>query len=380
MPSQNKLRIWVFWGSLAACVIFLYLVRSVMAPFLVALLLMYLLNPLVDRLTQWRPGGRTLPRILVVSVLLVTLLLALIGLLSWIIPALAQEFKPFRQNLPAYYQQIVQTHLPNLITWLQGTADRAGLEINVQESLMHAGSEALGSAQGLSIVDEARKVVGGVFSALFSSILVFILTLFLLSDWPSIRLLLAGLVPRSLRAMLGELVEALDRDLSGSIRGQLTICLINFVLTTIGLFILNVKYALTLGVIAGMFSIIPVFGSIMSTVPIVLVALTTSVFDAVKAVGMISLIHLIEANFLNPKVMGHHVELHPVVILFAIMVGEHFLGPIGLLVGVPIAASGRSILRFAYQRWVLTEPPHEASSVAAGDSPPEPVRATVSAD
>lgn len=380
MPSYSKLRIWVFWGSLAAFVVFLYLVRSVMAPFLVALLLMYLLNPLVNRLTQWKPGGRTLPRVVVVSVLLVTLLLALIGLLSWIIPALAQEFKPFRQNLPVYYQQIVQTHLPNLITWLQGTADRAGLELNIQESLMHAGSEALGSEGGISIVDEARKLVGGVFSALFSSILVFILTLFLLSDWPSIRTMLAEMVPRSLRSMLGELVEALDRDLSGSIRGQLSICLINFVLTTIGLFLLDVKYALTLGVVAGMFSIIPVFGSIMSTVPIVLVALTTSVLDAVKAMSMIALIHLIEANFLNPKVMGHHVELHPVVILFAIMVGEHFLGPIGLLVGVPVMASARSILRFAYQRWVLAEAPEDGESNESSHSGTAHVRVAPAAD
>lgn len=353
---SSRARLWLVVGSVLLLVGALFYVRAVLPPFLLAFLLLYLLNPVVERLTRIQIGGRGVPRVAAVIVTLLVMLGGIAGMIAYLVPALAQEFRPFRQNVPLYFHQIVDTHLPNLVQWLQGTADGAGFEVNVQQSLTEALGETFNSENSMSIVGEVQKIVGGVFASIFGFILVFILSLFLLLDWPMIRVSIANLVPEKYRTTLGELVGALDRDLSGSIRGQLTICLINFVLTTIGLYVLGVKYALTLGVIAGCFSIVPVFGSVVSTLPILMVSLTVSVFDAVKAVLMIIVIHLVEANILNPKVMGHHVELHPVVILFSIMVGEHILGPIGLLVGVPIAAAARSILRFAYQRVTAAEP------------------------
>lgn len=358
-------------SSLALLLVVMYAIRGVLLPFVLAFLSLYLLNPLVERLTRVQVGARPLPRTVAVAVVLIGVLGLLAGIVSYLVPALAQEFRPFRQNLPQYYHQLVNTQLPNLIHFLQRTANEAGLEINVQEALLGGLPETFSSENGFFLVGEVQKIVGGFFGTLFRFILVFILTMFLLLDWPKIRDIIANLVPPRFRQVLGELVKSLDRDLSGSIRGQLSICAINFVLTTLGLWVLGVKYALTLGVIAGIFSIIPVFGSIISTVPIVLVCLTVSMWDAVKAVLMIIFIHLIEANILNPKVMGHHVELHPIIILFAIMVGEHLMGPVGLLIGVPIVAALRSLLLFVLQRIAENsgeEPPGEGANTATVSS------------
>lgn len=355
-PALSRLRLWSTLGLFAGFLALLYYVRSVLPPFVIALLLVYLLNPVVERLVTLKVAGRPVPRVAAVALVLTLLLGTLVATVSFLIPSLLREFGPFRQNLPLYFHQVVDTHLPNLLHWLQDRANQLGLEIDVQHSITDSLSEGVSTEQTMNLVGGLQKVVGGVFSALFGTILIFILSMFLLLDWPGIKTKLAELVPERHRAILGELVTALDRDLSGSIRGQLLICLINFILTTIGLWILGVKYGLTLGVIAGTFSVVPVFGSIVSTIPIVLVSLTVSVLDAVKAVLMIIVIHLVEANILNPKIMGHHVELHPVIILFAIMVGEHLFGPIGLLVGVPVAAALRSILRFGWQQLMLNEP------------------------
>lgn len=364
-----RVRLGLLLSSLALLLVVMYAIRGVLLPFVLAFLSLYLLNPLVERLTRVQVGARPLPRAVAVAVVLIGVLGLLAGIVSYLVPALAQEFRPFRQNLPQYYHQLVNTQLPNLIHFLQRTANEAGLEINVQEALLGGLPETFSSENGFFLVGEVQKIVGGFFGTLFRFILVFILTMFLLLDWPKIRDIIANLVPPRFRQVLGELVKSLDRDLSGSIRGQLSICAINFVLTTLGLWVLGVKYALTLGVIAGVFSIIPVFGSIISTLPIVLVCLTVSMWDAVKAVLMIIFIHLIEANILNPKVMGHHVELHPIIILFAIMVGEHLLGPVGLLIGVPIVAALRSLLLFVLQRIAENsgeEPPGEGANAAAG--------------
>lgn len=366
---SSRVRLGLLLSSLALLLVVMYAIRGVLLPFVLAFLSLYLLNPLVERLTRVQVGARPLPRAVAVAVVLIGVLGLLAGIVSYLVPALAQEFRPFRQNLPQYYHQLVNTQLPNLIHFLQRTANEAGLEINVQEALLGGLPETFSSENGFFLVGEVQKIVGGFFGTLFRFILVFILTMFLLLDWPKIRDIIANLVPPRFRQVLGELVKSLDRDLSGSIRGQLSICAINFVLTTLGLWVLGVKYALTLGVIAGVFSIIPVFGSIISTLPIVLVCLTVSMWDAVKAVLMIIFIHLIEANILNPKVMGHHVELHPIIILFAIMVGEHLLGPVGLLIGVPIVAALRSLLLFVLQRIAENsgeEPPGEGANAAAG--------------
>ena len=113
-------------------------------------------------------------------------------------------------------------------------------------------------------------------------------------------------------------------------------------LTYIGLLIFNVKYPLLLAGIAAVMSLIPIFGSILSSIPIVAIALVSSgQFDlrqGVKVTGWIIFIHLIEANFLNPKIMGDAAKIHPVVVVFALIAGEHSYGLVGALFAVPVAS------------------------------------------
>ncbi|HEY9856883.1 MAG TPA: AI-2E family transporter, partial [Stenomitos sp.] len=158
--------------------------------------------------------------------------------------------------------------------------------------------------------------------------------------------------------------HSIDRGLSGAIRGQLLVCLINGVLTTLGLLLLHIKFALTIGIIAGFFSLIPIFGTVISTLPAVLIALTQGWWVAVEVVLLIVVIHLIETNFLNPHVLGHHSELHPVLVLFALMVGEHYAGAIGLVFAVPVAAILRALLSFVYSL-VIASPPDQEATVPA---------------
>lgn len=124
--------------------------------------------------------------------------------------------------------------------------------------------------------------------------------------------------------------------MSGVVRGQLTICLVNATLTLIGLLIFDVKFAFILATMAGIFSLVPIFGSIVSTIPIVLVALTSSPLTGLCALLWIIGIHILEANFLNPKIMGDSAKIHPVIILLSLLFGEHYYGIIGALLAVPI--------------------------------------------
>jgi predicted PurR-regulated permease PerM len=119
------------------------------------------------------------------------------------------------------------------------------------------------------------------------------------------------------------LLARLNRGLSGVIRGQIAICVINAILTGLGLLLLDVKFALLLAILAGFGSLVPIFGTIVSSIPALFIALTQSVATAVLLVFWILGIHFIEANILQPKIMGSAAKIHPAIIILALLAGEH---------------------------------------------------------
>ena len=160
----------------------------------------------------------------------------------------------------------------------------------------------------------AQKILG----AFTIVVLIMMITAFVIIDREKIVAFIRKLPPPRYHEKTERLLQYLDRGLAGVIRGQLMICCVNGVLTWLGLWMLGVKYAALLGLIAGIFSLIPIFGTILSTVPIVLIAWGTgSVQKGMLALGWVLLIHFVEANFLNPKIMGSASKIHPVVIIFA---------------------------------------------------------------
>ena len=152
--------------------------------------------------------------------------------------------------------------------------------------------------------------------------------------------------PQRHQALSLRLGEYIDRGLAGVIRGQLMICLVNGTLTWLGLWFFEVKYALMLGCFAGIMSLIPIFGTILSTIPIVLIAFASGWDKALFAFGWILFIHFLEANFLNPKIMGTASRIHPVVVIFALLAGEHAYGIVGALLAVPAASIVQSTFKF----------------------------------
>src|SRR5262249_55449865 len=151
---------------------------------------------------------------------------------------------------------------------------------------------------------------------------------------------LRSLFPANVREDYDVIIAGIDRGLSGVIRGQLVICLVNAILTYIGLLIFGVNYALILAIVAGLMSLIPIFGSILSSVPIVLVALVSGeagvdVFRGLGILLWIIGIHFVEANLLNPKIIGTAARIHPVLVIFALFFGEASFGLVGALFAVP---------------------------------------------
>lgn len=351
-PTAKK---WAVAGFTLLAIGFLYLVRHVLLPFIISGVFIYLLAPVVERLAgqkfiKWHASRGIAVVLIFIHLFFIVALLVLI-----VVPPLYQEVLKMAHELPQQIAHIRTEILPLWIAYGEDMAGKAGIHLDLKNSLDHALSQALATGEGKvqSVAVYAQKLVVFLLSAVSSFVVIMIVTAFVLIDLPNLKKNALAMLPKRFRQGALDLAHAIDKDLSGAIRGQLVICVINGTLTTVGLLILKVKFALTIGLIAGVFSLIPVFGAVMSSVPAVLIALTQSLLTAVGVLGMIAIVHFIEANFLNPKVMGHNVELHPAIVIFSIVCGEHFLGAVGLLFGVPVAAILRSVLRYFYRQFFL---------------------------
>ena len=165
-----------------------------------------------------------------------------------------------------------------------------------------------------------------------------------------------------------DLLWRIDKGLSGVVRGQLIICLVNGVLSAIGFAIVGLKYWPVLALVATVFSLVPIFGSILSAVPAVALGLTQSFGTAVFVLVWIIGIHQLEANFLNPKIMGDQAKIHPVLVIFSLLVGEHFFHTMGALLAVPCMSIAQSL--FIHFRHVVQQHDPEMKHEPVASMPP----------
>lgn len=347
----------VLWLTIA---IVLIMVRSVILPFILAALLAYVLEPLVKLLRKIKIRSKPIPRSL--SIILIFLFFAALISMMFIfflpqfysemvrlakdinlfinaidehsINQLGRRIEEFFRAYELPFEIISSEEIDNLPS--QAHANRISIDLfKISQTILNDIINYLKS-EAKNIISSARLLFSKLISVLFMTLLVIMITGFILVDIERIKRFIFSMIPSIDRGSFDKFLVRLDQRLSGVVRGQLIICLINAVFTLIGLLIFEVKFAFILATIAGIFSLVPIFGSIVSTIPIVLVALTVSPMTALFSLLWIVGIHIIEGNVLNPKIMGDSAKIHPILILLALVVGERFYGIIGALLAVPI--------------------------------------------
>ena len=397
------------WSFAIFAVLVVVVFHKVVLPFVLALMLAYVLAPMVARLARVTVGRRTIPRWLAVIICYLGIIGALGLFIGAFVPRLSGDFARLFHEAPQFFAKVKTRYVPALSTWMEenfpSDEDEArvegprperkititpspssdgkydvsleGLELQVEQvgkSKMligpHRESEGTGRVQELmtrlaragesetmDLLKLGQAFVTGVVLFVARFILVLMLTAFLLVDSERLLGFLRSLVPSPQRSDFDVILSDIDRGLSGVIRGQFLICLVNGSLTYVGLLVFRVKYPLLLGMLAGGMSLIPVFGSILSSIPIVAVALVSapagqgfSLSRGLLVLGWIIGIHLLEANYLNPRIIGTSAKIHPVLVVFALLVGETMYGLVGALVAVPVASMVTSIFQFLRRR------------------------------
>jgi predicted PurR-regulated permease PerM len=332
--------------SLLAAGAFLVRVRGILPPFVLAAVLAYILNPLVNHLV--RHGFSRLGALVFVYAVVIMAGGVALGLL---VPAMLVELGRLADFVPGYFASLQE---------LAGNLQARYSRVQLPQPIRQAIDEAIGSAQRilLRFVAAAAQAVLGLFSALFSLALAPVLSFYLLKDLDRFRSGVRRLIPPTDRAGVWGLLSELSGVVSGFIRGQLTVAALVGLLVTGALALLGIRFAVLLGLVAGVAEIIPYFGPVIGAIPALAVAAAGSPLDLVKVAVAFIAIQQVESVIIAPRIIGDRVGLHPLGVIFALLAGFELYGVAGMIGAVPAAG----MLRVLLLRWLA----------GAGRAPPGP--------
>ena len=316
-----------------------HLVRPLLIVVLAALLA-YAVSPAVRLL------ARAVPYPLAI-VLIYLLLVGLIGGVGYLFVANVTT------ELAALTEQI--THLlsspsAGAPTVLVQQLEQFGLS---QQQIQDLSQRAAGQLQ--SAAENAIPLLGGLvtglLAAVLDAVLVIVLSLYFLVAGSQIVGWLGRSAPIAQRERVANTLTAVQRVLGGYLRGQLTLSTLVGTLVGGGMFVLQVPYAVLLGLLAFLLEFIPTLGTLLSGVICVLVALTQSWVLALIVLGYFVLIHLLEGYVVAPRVLAKAVGLHPAVSIIALLVGAELFGVWGALFAAPMAGLLQVLLTTLWQEW-----------------------------
>jgi len=330
---------------------------GLLAPFILALVLAYILDPAVDVLER-----RRIPRTLAVVLLALPVVAGLALAVIFGVPALGQQVDSLIEQAPALVERVVRwgetmrerlsrVDIPGLREevvleqFRAFDADRlvATLQERQAEIARRAWAAVLGVGRGLGAV---LTVIGYV-------ILTPVLAFYLLKDYDRIVARLEPLVPESRRREWLAFLSEYNLLLSRYLRGQVLAAAIVGVLTWLGLLLLGFPYAGLVGAVAGVFNLVPYLGLVVSVVPAVIIALLTGnvLVSLLKVALVFAIVQIIDSTVTGPRIVGGSVGLHPVWVMLAIAVGGFFFGFVGLLIAVPAALLIKLLLREGIERY-----------------------------
>lgn len=332
-----------------------------LAPFVLAVILAYMLDPLVDRM-EGRRVGRSLAILLLILPVLVLLGLALVlGL-----PALATQIGGIIQETPEF--------LARLANWLEATQEGL-LLVDIpllEEDVLLERLRSVDAGAVMAFLEERKEgIVSGIWSGVLGfgrglgsfltiigyTVLTPVLTFYLLRDYDGLKVKVAELIPVRARSGVLTLAGEYDHLLSRYLRGQITVALILGLITTLGLLVFRFPNAILLGVLVAVFSVVPYLGLILSLIPALFIALVSG--NVGFSLLTIALVYggsqALEGAVISPRIVGESVGLHPVWVVLALAVSGFFLGFVGLLIAVPLAVGVKLLVVRGAQRYRESE-------------------------
>lgn len=360
---------------LAILALVVWTFRVVLPPLILAGTIVFLLNPAVSGLQR-----RHVPRALGAGItyLAVIGIVVLAGVL--VVPLAGAQGRELSRDWPDIQAKAER--------WIDARADES--EGKFWEFDRKEVTDALSNSDQ-SVGDQLTRVFKwglAVFNVALIIVLAPIIAFYLLVDLPHVRRVTESLIPEGAKDEVLHVARRLNRAVGGFFRGQLMVAAIVGVLCSIGLAAIGLRFWFLVGMIAGFFNIIPLIGPWVGGLPGVAIALTTG--SPLQALGVVLImvgVQQVDNHFITPQVMHRAVQLHPAVVVLALVAGGHLGGFMGLLFAVPVTAALKILLGHVWRIHVLGEPlPRSAREreqrrgpglvESVGDEAEEPAAAT----
>ena len=336
----------LFWlGGLTLFITFLVLIKSILLPFVVAIITGYFLDPVADKLESWG-----LSRTLATLVIVITFFALVITVSALLVPVLYNQLVTLLGKIPEYTAHFQEQVLPRITEYIG--------HIN-PESLEKA-KNALSNTSG-TIFSFITKFMANILQSTLAIVnllmLLFItpiVTYYFLHDWDTIIAKINSWLPPASAPTIREQARLIDRALSGYIRGQTNVCLILGIFYAIGLSLTQLEFGLFIGLCTGLLTFIPYVGILFGIITASIVAFF-QFGDALHiglVLGVFGIGQVIEGSFITPKLVGNKVGLHPVWIIFGMLAGAALFNFLGILLAVPVTAIIAVLVRFGLKKYL----------------------------
>ena len=331
---------------IAVIIFCIYMIRGAFVPFVIGLILIYLLNPFLELIEKLLPINEKvrprLTRILSVSfvaVLLVTLITIAFVL---VIPSLVNQSSELVKVLPELLANVVSSFENWSRQYIQdipiGIRDEIDSSLaNAGEMIIQAISEIL-SRTAVAVVNALTMVLGLVVLPLF--------IFYGLKDKEIIRSSVIGFFPADFQIHAVHVLRIIDRILGAYVRAQAAIAVFVGIIIATGLTLLNVDYGLVLGLTAGIFELIPIVGSYLGAVPVAIIVLATAPEKFIWVALLYLIVQGIQGGILAPRIQSSAMKVHPLLFLVSIMVGSEIAGLWGVILGPPIVAATKELIAY----------------------------------
>lgn len=335
----------------------LWVLAPVLTPFVIAAMLGWLGDPLVDRIER---TGRSRNTAVTLVFTLMALLVVLVLLI--LVPLIERQITTLIVSLPTYRAWFTETAIP----WLE---QRTGFQISVWLDLNHM----------IELVRSNWERAGGIATTLLGYLsrsgfaliamvaniaLLPVLTFFFLRDWDKLVERVASLIPRAYLGTVSRLAKESNDVLGAFLRGQFLVMLALGVMYGVGLWAVGLDLGILIGIIAGLLTFVPYLGPASGIILGVIAALV-QYGDWKHVLGVLAVFgvgQVVESYWLTPKLVGDRIGLHPVAVIFAVLAGGQLFGFLGMLLALPVAAVANVLLRYAQERYTH-------SRLYAGDQP-----------
>jgi predicted PurR-regulated permease PerM len=321
----------------AAFLLLLYFLLPVLTPFLVAAILAYMCDPLVDNISLWGIKNYQLGRTIATALVMLAILGAITLLFLILIPVLQKESIIILERLPT----LITNLRTNLEPWLQS---KFGISLAIDsgqiQEIITKNWKTAGSILG-DVLQTAGSNTMALIGVIANILLLPVVLFYLLRDWDDLVAGIGNLIPRDIFDKTTEITQEIDKVLAEFLRGQFTVMIAMSIFYATGLWLTGLDMALPIGLIAGLLNFVPYLGpAIGMGLALLAGALQfTSFGQLIPVLLVFGIGQLIESNFITPKLVGDRIGLHPVVVIFALLAGGQLFGFAGVLLALPVSAA-----------------------------------------